>query len=85
MQDKYDYTAKLGCKFHEMNDASLHCCLSIVKRWAFTFVDYCLIDELHVEKIPGKHHPVNCDVGTKTELKLSKNPLDKPLVRKKAN
>uniref|UniRef100_T1IXH4 HMG box domain-containing protein n=1 Tax=Strigamia maritima TaxID=126957 RepID=T1IXH4_STRMM len=52
----YDYESNIGCKFHDENDKSSNCALSIPKRLAFLLSDY-LCDEYGVEIIQGQHFP----------------------------
>lgn len=60
-KDVFSCAADLGCEMHERKDLSLHCSLSIVKRWVFTVCDITNLRS-GIPTIPGCHAPVNADV-----------------------
>uniref|UniRef100_A0A0A9Y2N6 Protein maelstrom n=1 Tax=Lygus hesperus TaxID=30085 RepID=A0A0A9Y2N6_LYGHE len=60
-KDIFSGAADLGCEFHEAKDLSLHCSLSMVKRWVFTVCDF--VNKMTgIETIPGCHAPDNADL-----------------------
>ncbi|XP_014294293.1 protein maelstrom homolog [Halyomorpha halys] len=55
-RDVFSYTKDIGCPYHEKKDLSIHCSLSIVKRWVFTVCDLCC-KYLGINSVIGRHVP----------------------------
>nr|XP_034833051.1 protein maelstrom homolog [Maniola hyperantus] len=60
-KDLFKYTPGLACQHHETIDKPMDCCLSRVKRWAYTILDtVCPVIGIPAE--PGKHLPADFDL-----------------------
>lgn len=72
MSSKFNKTFFLF-QFHDENDSSNYCCLSLVKRWAYSISENLNID-LRIPLVAGNHFPIGVDLPSPTykgELKLS--------------
>ncbi|KAH8246316.1 hypothetical protein KR032_000227 [Drosophila birchii] len=56
LRDFFEFTPGIACQFHEENDRSKYCTLSLVKRWCFIFSDF-MCGDLAITVLPGKHIP----------------------------
>lgn len=54
--ERDDFTfCEIGCQWHNEQDKSQYCCLSMVKRWAYTFAKYCVNNRFPL--VAGQHYP----------------------------
>lgn len=60
-------------QFHDENDCMNYCCLSAVKRWAYTISEKISVD-LNITLAAGKHFPLRDNVSSSTVKDESKSP-----------
>ncbi|XP_045774102.1 protein maelstrom homolog [Maniola jurtina] len=60
-KDPFKYNPGLACQHHEVNDKAVECCLSRVRRWAYTFLDTAC-PAAGIVALPGKHLPADFDI-----------------------
>lgn len=70
-RDVFSYTKDIGCLYHEKKDLSIHCSLSIVKRWVFTICDLCC-KYVGIKLVIGRHVPISY-TGDMNKLPLRKD------------
>ncbi|KAH8261139.1 hypothetical protein KR044_003897, partial [Drosophila immigrans] len=74
INDFFEYHSGISCQFHEDNDRSKYCVLSMVLRWAFVFSDY-MCSDLAIKPIPGKHMPPQQE----PKFRVISDPLDEDI------
>ncbi|PSN48553.1 hypothetical protein C0J52_05910 [Blattella germanica] len=73
-RDVFNFEKGISCDFHEKTDATPHCSLSCVKRWAYLIMDYCCKD-LDIKLVAGSHCPEHADTNRQF-LPSSENSKD---------